>query len=44
MKIRHILKNGREAKDIKGHRVNEEKSRIITHIMKEVSKIEKKSV
>ena len=44
MKIRHILKNGRETQNIKGHKVNEEKSRIVSHIMKEVSRIEKKSI
>lgn len=43
MNIKHVLKNGKEVKSIKGKKLNEEKSRAITKIMKEVSS-EKKNV
>lgn len=44
MNIKHVLKNGKEVRSIKGHKLNQEKSRTIANLMKEVSRIEKKNV
>ena len=43
MNIKHVLKNGKEVRSIKGHKLDEEKSRTITKLMKEESKLEKKN-